>query len=170
MNIVLGSTSPQKMDALRIALKKLEIESVVLGLKTSSGQNEQPVGFDETYKGALMRAKSAKGNSTDYVSVGIESGLFRLSEGKRFVNMDMAIIVVLTPDGRRIVTTSSGIVFPKKLVNIAYVRGFSKTTVGSVIAEKLGGDPTDPHATLTKGKITRMDTLVDALVTALKQI
>jgi hypothetical protein len=55
-------------------------------------------------------------------------------------------------------------------VEIAEERGFETTTVGSVITERLGGDPTDPHSVLTNGKVTRTMTLVDALTIALQQL
>ena len=86
------------------------------------------------------------------------------------VTLDIAVIVILTPDGRQIVTTSEGIEFPEEYVEIAEERGFETTTVGSVITERLSGDPTDPHSVLTKGKVTRTKTLVDALKTALHQL
>lgn len=168
INITLGSTSAHKLDAVRQACQKLELSSVVFGVKTSSGQNEQPVGFDETFSGALTRAISAKSQDPDGIAIGIESGIFRL--GTTSVTLDFAIIVVLTSDGRQIITTSEGIQFPEDCVKIAEERGFKTTTVGSVITEKLGGDPTDPHSVLTKGKVTRTMTLIDALVTALQQL
>jgi len=55
-------------------------------------------------------------------------------------------------------------------VRIAEKRGFKTTTVGSIITEQLGGDPTDPHSTLTSGKISRTMTLIDAVATALQQV
>lgn len=167
--IVIGSTSVHKIDAVRQACEKLGIDAVVSGFKTASDQNEQPVGFDETYGGALVRALTVKENNKNSIAIGIESGIFRF-RGVITRTLDIAVIVILTAEAREIITTTHGIVFPEKDVLIAEQRGFEKTTVGSVIAEHLGGDPTDPHATLTKGKITRMETLVDALVVALKQI
>jgi len=53
---------------------------------------------------------------------------------------------------------------------IAKECGFATTTVGSVIVEKLNGDPTDPQSTLTNGIVSRAKTLVDGLVVALAQL
>ncbi len=168
MNITLGSTSSHKLEAVRKACQRLGVEAVVSGVKTSSGQNEQPVGFEETFNGALTRATAAKAEGAGSIAVGIESGIFRF--GSPSVTLDIAVIVVLTIDGRQIVTTSEGIRFPEEYVKVAEGRGFQNTTVGSVITEQLGGDPTDPHSVLTQGKVTRSMTLVDALVVALRQI
>jgi len=86
------------------------------------------------------------------------------------MTLDIAVLVILTPDGRQIITTSEGVQFPEECVRIAEKLGFKTTTVGSIITEKLGGDPTDPHSVLTKGKVTRTMTLVDALTVALQQL
>jgi hypothetical protein len=59
MKITLGSMSTHKLNAVRQACQELGLDAVVLGVKTQSGQNEQPVGFDETFGGALNRATSA---------------------------------------------------------------------------------------------------------------
>jgi len=152
MNITLGSTSTHKLEAVRQACRKLGLEAIVSGVKTSSGQNEQPVGFDETFSGAFTRATSAKAQKPDGIAIGIESGIFRF--GATLITLDIAVIVLLTSNGRQIVTSSEGIQFPEKFVRIAEGRGFKTTTVGAVITEQFGDDPTDPHSTLgLKGSI-----------------
>ena len=83
---------------------------------------------------------------------------------------DTAIIVILTKDGREIILTSAGLPIPKLYVEKAKALGFDKTTVGSVIASEMGGDPDDPHTILTGGKVSRIQVLIDALVTALSQL
>ena len=169
MKIILGSRSPHKLDALRQACVTLGLKATAVGVETSSGQNEQPVGFDETFAGALTRATSAREQKPCDISIGIESGIFRIS-GETPLTLDIAVVVILTKDGRQIVTTSEAVQFPEEYVDIAEERGFNNTTVGSIITEKVGGDPTDPHATLTKGTVTRTATLTKALVTALQQV
>lgn len=165
MDITLGSTSAHKIAAVKEACDQLGIKAIVTGVKTPTGQNEQPVGFDETYAGAYTRAVCAKALHVDSIAIGIESGIFRFGP-----TLDIAVIVVLPKDGRRIITTSEGVKFPEGYVKIAEERGFATTTVGSVITEQLGGDPTDPHSVLTNGRVTRTMTLVSALTTALRQL
>jgi len=164
MRIVLGSTSEHKLEAVREACEKLGIKAEVSGVKTSSGQNEQPFGLDETYNGALTRANSVREKNPDSVCIGIESGV--ITFGSSFI--DLAVIVLYVQN-RRIVATSSGIEFPQAYVRIAEKRG-NTTTVGSVIAETLGCDGTDPHSALTRGKVSRKDMLVQALMIALSQL
>jgi non-canonical (house-cleaning) NTP pyrophosphatase len=165
MEIILGSTSVHKLNAVHQACKELGLTATVSGVKTLSGQNEQPVGFNEIFNGALARAISAQSQKLGNFFIGIESGIISFG-----ITLDIAIIVILTCDGRQIISTSHGLQFPEKYVEIAKERGYKKTTVGSIITEQLGGDPTDPHSILTNGKVTRTMTLVDALVIALRQL
>ncbi len=171
LHVALGSTSPLKVEALKEALNTLSIKSKIFVTKSLSGQNDQPVGFDETYSGALARALKAERkfpDSIDSIAIGIENGIFRFAGNT--TTIECAVIVVLTPGGRHIVTTSAGILFPEEYVRKAKERGFKTVTVGQVISKELGGDHADPHSALTKGKITRKEILVNALIIALKQI
>ena len=168
MNIVIGSTSGHKMGALLNACLQLGISVNITSIATASGQNEQPVGLQETTTGAMTRATSALQTNAD-ITIGIESGIIRL-DTQPPITLDIAVIVILTSDGRTIVTTSPGLLFPEDLVNKAEMQGFRTTTVGSIIASTLGGSASDPHATLTGGRITRAALLTDGIVTALKQL
>jgi len=166
INIVLGSVSSHKLNAVIEACKRLGMKAAVSGIKTTSGQNEQPFGFKETFSGALTRAMSVRAQNPNAISIGIESGIFLLDD----FFIDMAVIALLTSDGYEIITISGGIELPDSCVKIARERGFASTTVGSVIAEKFGGDSENPHSTLTIGKVSRAMILTDALVIALRQI
>lgn len=169
MKIILGSASIHKLNAISKACTQIGLEATVTGIKTASGQNEQPVGLDETLGGAMRRAASVRARYPDDIAMGIESGIFRSSGNERCV-LDVAVIVLLHPDGRRIVTTSSGIEFPEEYVAIAEKQGFGTTTVGSVITDKLGGDPTDPHAVVSRGRLSRGKLLADGIAAALLQM
>ncbi|NCS99670.1 DUF84 family protein [Candidatus Parcubacteria bacterium] len=169
MYIILGSQSNLKLKALNAACVRLNFEEFQIhGVSAPSGQNEQPVGFEETYAGALQRALEAKRHTTD-IAIGIESGIFHLNKDKS-ITLDIAVVVLLQGNGNQIVTTSNGIRYPKKCVEEAEEQGFRFVAVGDVISKKLGGYPGDPHDTLTKGRINREKTLTDALTYALMQI
>lgn len=170
IKIVLGSTSEHKLTAIKQVCEQLGLAAAVSGVKAPSGQNEQPVGLGETFQGALNRAQGAKAQAPEAIAVGIESGIFRAGNNESPLTIDLAVVVVLTPDGRRIVATTPGIEFPEDCVETAKERGFAATTTGSVIAEELGGDPTDPHSALTKGVVSRAKTLVAGLAIALSQL
>lgn len=169
IKIVLGSTSMHKLEAVRKACERLGIEADISGVKTSSGQNEQPFELRKTFSGALARAEQVRAKNPATLSIGIESGIAHIDVRTQTV-VDIAVIVLITLDNRQIVTTSAGIVFPWDYVKTAESRGFKLTTVGSVIAEKFGGDPADPHSILTGGRVSRTMILTDALVLALSQV
>jgi non-canonical (house-cleaning) NTP pyrophosphatase len=174
VKITVGSLSTLKLAAVINACNALGLVANVGPVKTYSGQNEQPLDFNQTFRGALARARQAQEADPNSLAIGIENGIFclhsisRSEEGIRF--LDIAVIVAITPDGQQIIGTSTGLEFPLEYVMIASQRGFNTTTVGDVIAEKLGGRPDDPHSTLTKGQISRQGILESALVQVLKQI
>lgn len=152
---------------MRDACECLGVTAEVIGIEASSGQNKQPIDFRETYNGALARATFVKENDPgDNVYIGIESGIINILP---IHAMDIAVIIVLAGN-RRIVATSAGVEFPQSCMAVACHRGFKTTTAGSVVAEKLGGDATDPHSSLTNQKVSRRDTLVQALTIALSQL
>ncbi len=166
--IVLGTTSAHKIDAAKQACALLGLDTEVTGVKVASGQNEQPIGFEETYGGALTRAQGAQATDTGAIAIGIENGVFRFGgeEGKRHA-VDFAIVVTLTPDGREAVATSAGMEYPDSCVVDAERRGLETTTVGSVFAERFGGDPTDPQSVMSEGRAPRVKLLTDTIAQAL---
>ncbi|NTW30362.1 MAG: DUF84 family protein [Candidatus Moranbacteria bacterium] len=166
--IVLGTTSVHKIDAAKGACALLGLDTEVSGVKAASGQNEQPIGFEETYGGALTRAQGAQATDADAIAIGIENGVFRFGgdDGKRHA-VDFAVVVALSPDGREAVATSAGMEYPDVCVIEAERRGFETTTIGSVFAERFGGDPTDPQSVMSEGRAPRVKLLTDTIVQAL---
>lgn len=166
IDIVLGSLSIVKLDALMKAREILEIGGTVFSISVPSLQNAQPSGLDEICNGAITRAWGAKNWRPLSHGLGIESGIIHAKQ----LTLEIAAIALVCPDGRQIVTTSNGLVLPEQCVFIAHDRGFKTTTVGSVIAEKFGGKIDDPHSTLTNDTLSRKLTLAIAIMTVLKQI
>ncbi len=170
--IIVGTTNNLKLLAVGEACAKVGMRAAVSGVKVDSAQNEQPFSLEETFCGALTRAIRAKEKDVGFcektIYIGIENGVVDISPNwARFV--DLAVVMVL--DGKREVSaTSTGVAFPADCVIIAKKRGFETTTVGSVIAEKIGCDASDPHSALTHGHLSRQDTFVQALVAALSQL
>jgi len=163
--IKLGSTSAHKLEALKEACVRIGIEVEIAGSPAESKINAQPYGFDETYKGAMNRARNTQLENSQATAVGIENGIVPI--GDRFV--DLAVVVVLTSDGQSFVGTSAGIEFPKETVEEARKRGFETTTAGDVMAETMGASKTDPHSTLTGGKVSRKEILVEAVSAVLSR-
>jgi non-canonical (house-cleaning) NTP pyrophosphatase len=163
--IQLGSTSVHKLEALQEACRRVGITTEIIAGAAPSEINAQPYGAEETYRGALNRARNVRLKDPNAVAIGIESGSIPI--GEKF--FDRAIVVLLTPDGKEFVGASMDVEFPRDAVLRAKDRGFETTTAGSVIAEKYGGSETDPHATLSGGKVSRKALIIDAIVDVLSQ-
>lgn len=169
IRIALGSTSPIKMAAVREACLQIGYSVELNGRDVDSGQNEQPVGFEEILRGATTRAEGVNEVYPARYCVGIENGLLR-AEG---VSIDIAAVVVIAPYGRRYYATSSGIRLPEQAVEKASREGFDKVTVGQVMRKDpacvgLVGD--DPHSWVSGRNISRTEILAEAIRMTLIQI
>jgi inosine/xanthosine triphosphatase len=81
--IVVGSRNPVKIQSTDLAFHNVfEQAFLVQGLEVSSGVSDQPLGDEETYQGALTRAKNAKTAfpEADFW-VGIEGGVEEVLDG-----------------------------------------------------------------------------------------
>lgn len=156
LTIAIGSTSAIKTSAVREACRRNGIDAVLLAVPAVSGVNAQPVGREETFRGARNRALAASG--ADVLGVGIENGIVR--EGGRW--LDLAAVVIVAPDGTERVAWSDAVEVPAAFVDAAERVGFDRKTVGACIAESLGTPPDDPHAALTGGERGRASILADA--------
>ena len=159
----LGSTSTHKLEALKEACIKIGKEVEINFSSAESEINAQPYGFDEIYRGARNRAINSQTDDIKALKIGIENGIIPVDD--KFI--DLAIVVVLLPSGESFVGTSAGIEFPKEAVEEARSRGFETVTVGNIIAETMGGSKTDPHSILTRGKVSRKEILVEAIMSVL---
>jgi non-canonical (house-cleaning) NTP pyrophosphatase len=166
-SVVVTSGSAIKINAVEKALAQLipNRRFEVRGKKVSSGSDEQPVGPD-TEKGARIRAQNARSDQSEQEKkesavLSLENGIFAEEGGWE----DKCVAVLELPDGGSFSFESFGVPFPTDAVEEARNRegGFKEHTVGSVIAERFGGDKQDPHSTLTKGAVTREAQLIDAV-------
>lgn len=78
MEFAVGTTNAAKLGAVREILAEYPHlkEAAVESVKTESGVADQPKSLEETIRGAMNRARAAKGEST--YGVGIESGLMEV--------------------------------------------------------------------------------------------
>lgn len=161
--VAVGTTSSIKVVAVRTSLVRAGIAANVLSHATPSGVNAQPVGRDETLRGATNRARAAAAAIPGCIGIGIENGI--VHEDGRWI--DLAAVVIVGADGRTSVAWSEAVAVPDVFVDEAASRGFEGGTVGAVIAERTGSTPDDPHAMLSAGRRTRSAILADALASAL---
>lgn len=173
-HVLVASSSRIKLDAVKAAFANC----VVTGVPAASDINEQPLGHDETIRGAMNRLANAK-QSEAYTSgvaayaVSIENGIFSVTvpgeERPRW--FDLAWVVVEhVRSGSKALAHSMGLEFPAKYVDAAQARGFDTCTAGSVMAAETGCEKNDPHAWLTHQGASRSALLVEALKLALYQL
>jgi inosine/xanthosine triphosphatase len=100
MRVIVGSTNPVKIQAARQGFEQMfpEVTWEVTGVSVASGVSDQPMGDDETLRGALNRAEAVRQAhpEADY-TVGIEGGCGDEPDGSMTV---FAWIVVESKHGK----------------------------------------------------------------------
>lgn len=81
--VVVGSTNPVKVDAVRAVLRALASPAAVQGIAVASGVPDQPWGDAETIRGATERAHAAlRVSAQAELAVGIEGGVVDEADGR----------------------------------------------------------------------------------------
>ena len=109
--IIVGSQSPIKINAIKDAFRSF----TVIGVNCNSSVHEQPVGLEETEKGARHRAKCAFDsfkNMNLYYAIGIENGMVSTENGW----VDLAAIVIIDHSGKETTLWSEEIKIPEEAV------------------------------------------------------
>eukprot|EP01062_Namystynia_karyoxenos_P030249 TRINITY_DN22612_c0_g1_i1.p1 TRINITY_DN22612_c0_g1~~TRINITY_DN22612_c0_g1_i1.p1 ORF type:complete len:212 (+),score=43.57 TRINITY_DN22612_c0_g1_i1:76-636(+) len=170
--VAVGTTSQAKLaavaSAFSLAFPGRYVD--VRPFQSASGVNEQPVGHEETLRGAANRlgaARSSAGESCDY-ACGLENGIVAIDFPEGALHgadaapctrwYDLAwVIVADARSGRRAAAHSTGVEFPAVDVAAAQAQGVASTTAGSRMQERTGCDGKDPHKWLTRGLIVAID-------------
>jgi inosine/xanthosine triphosphatase len=79
--IVVGSTNPVKIGAVRAVLGPLAPAATIDGVAVESTVPDQPVGDEETIRGAIARARAALAATGADLGVGIEGGIVNEGDG-----------------------------------------------------------------------------------------
>jgi inosine/xanthosine triphosphatase len=124
MKIIVASTNPVKVNAALLGFQEMfpETEFEAEGVKTASGVSDQPIGDEETFRGAYNRVQAARENNPEAdFWVGIEGGnIWHKDEME-----GMAWIIVLSKDKMGKARTA-GFFLPQKtidLINQGYEMG-----------------------------------------------
>ena len=161
MRVVVGSTNPAKIEAVKIAFSKYFDEFEVEGVGVSSGVAEQPVD-ENTLAGARNRARALRHLKADFF-VGLESGIMKM-HGVWFI---FGYTVVMDGKGREGIGTTPMLQVPSSILDEL----LSGVELGP-IAGRVTGDPDVKKkggivSYLTKGVIDRKDYYVSGIVMAL---
>ncbi|MGQ4832962.1 MAG: inosine/xanthosine triphosphatase [Candidatus Asgardarchaeia archaeon] len=137
MKLVVGSTNPVKINAVKNAFMKLFdiTELDVNGVDVSSGVSNQPTSLEEIILGANNRAKNAKqaAPGADFY-FGIEAGIFRIPDGiTKYI--DFAVCIVLDKNDRKSIGFSPGFEYPPFVIRKIFEEN---KEVGDIFDEFLG--------------------------------
>eukprot|EP00967_Tisochrysis_lutea_P060989 scaffold78085_cov44-Tisochrysis_lutea.AAC.2 len=166
---LLGSTASLKLEAAQLALPGCSVE----GVEVESTVRDQPLGLEETLRGARGRltaiVESPAAEQAD-LAIAIENGLVCIrdsEDAEKETWVDLAVVVVRNlKSGVEGVSTSAGIQFPTALV-ADWAEAGAEGTVGAWLASEHGCNKQDPHAYLTRGDFPRSALLKEAIGAAI---
>lgn len=153
MKIVVASKNPVKIRATRLGFESYFSTFDIEGVTVNSGVADQPVGIDETLKGARNRAERAKQfyPQADFW-VGIEGGIEFLESGLTA----FAWVVMLNAEKRGESKTTSFALPPKvaELIEQGYELGIANDMLFKKDNSK---QKSGAVGILTNGKVTRTE-------------
>ena len=168
MKVIVGSKNLVKIEAVREILNEYQDfhDCEIIGIEASSGVDNQPKSMDETFQGAINRAKNCF-KECDY-SIGLESGLMKVPNTKTGY-MDVTCCAIF--DGKQIhLGLSSAFEYPIKATKLVFEEGldinqaFHKTGLTKNL--KLGSYE-GAIGLLTKGRLIRKEYTKQAIRTAM---
>ncbi len=164
MLIAVGSTNKTKIDPVREVFSKHWKNIVVRGVKVDSGVDDQPMGDEEMYRGALNRARKAL-NSLPKAKfgVGIEGGLHKRSYGW----FEHSIVVIVDRQGKIGVGTSGGLVLPDKVIIRIHKGENLEEVIDHLFGTKKIGEGIGMFGIMTKGVVTRTSGVAHGVAFAL---
>lgn len=166
--IRVGSTSIHKVKPVE-KVCRLDVRGPVevIGVPDiDSKVSPHPYGMNETMCGSINRAIGAWLPGT--ISVGIEGGIVELpTQYLESLNIQtdpimicMAIITIMDRNKEMYFGSSSGMQIPYDVIVEAKQRDI---TFGMVLAERYGGDHTDPREILSFGRVHRCESIEEAV-------
>lgn len=165
MRIAVGSTNPVKIEATKIAFKKVwpKEKWEVYGHKVPSDVADQPMNDLETITGAKNRAQRALEINQDDFGVGIEGGLQQIGDDW----FDCGWMVVINREGVIGIGSSARVSTPPKMMKEilagkelgVVIDNFFQTTNAKQLQGHFG--------LMTNNAITRTSGYVDGIVMAL---
>ena len=164
MYIILGSTSPVKVNATKQAFQTYFDDVEVTALPLPSGVKAFPTSDEETLRGAMNRAEKARELEprADF-AVGIEGGLVRL-ESHVFVHQ----IAVVIKDDIKGIGISQGYIAPDRLIDqLDMESDDSRRIIDGYFGRNEILSDEGVIGVITNGVLTRTDASRDAVICAM---
>jgi inosine/xanthosine triphosphatase len=157
--IVVGSSNPAKLAAVRQMAGQLLPGHEVTGLDTISGVSDQPSSDEEALRGAENRARAAMRALPSAFAVGIESGISSFADGL----FSFTWVAILSSDGEMGRACSARIELPAAIA-AELVAGLDLETAMLKATREVGlGTGGGAFGHLTGGTVTRTAATLQAL-------
>lgn len=152
MIVAVGSDNPTKIAPVKSVFRHYFRDVTVIGVPIPSGVSEQPLDEDETYSGALTRAKKAieSINDADY-GVGIEGGLEKYNYGW----FERSLVVIINREAKIGIGSSGGLVLPDQIVKKIHTGLTLEQVIDDVFGTRKIGEGIGMFGIFTKGLVTR---------------
>ncbi len=111
MKIAVGSTNPIKIRAVRSVARKIFPRAKIVALDVPSGVPDQPLGDEETRRGAVSRAHAARQAADADWGVGLEGGIVE----NEFGTMTCAWCAIVDRAGRVGIGGSTNMLLPDEV-------------------------------------------------------
>jgi inosine/xanthosine triphosphatase len=175
MKIAVGTVNSAKIESVRKALEKIKAtaqekkglsfdvkEIDIIGIKTESGVNAQPLDEQETIAGAMNRAKAAleSGNRDFDFGIGIESGISKVGE-KVF---EGGWVVIIDRKGEIGLASSNRYELRSPIMNILNQGKELSEAVESLTGLSEVKTTLGMSGVISNGIIDRSDSYVDAVI------
>lgn len=163
MKVKVGSQNPVKIKAAKNILQKIYKKVQVTGTKVDPGVPNQPIGLEQTIKGAINRARRAYKDCD--LSIGIESGLLEVPHTLTgYVDLQWCA----TYDGKTITLgVSAGFEYPPMVIK-EVKKG---KEIGEVMDNITGiqnlGEKKGAVAILTQGLLDRIENTEQCILMAM---
>jgi inosine/xanthosine triphosphatase len=128
--IAVGSLNPVKLSSVRLALERAKFNFTLQGVAVPSGVAEQPIGLEESARGARQRALNARAALDAAWGVGMEGGVEFDQAGDAWL---FNVVAIITPE-RESLTRGGMLLLPPRVA--AELRAGAE--LGPVMDELLG--------------------------------
>jgi len=166
LRVAVGSKNPVKIEAVKTCFKNFFDDVSVEAVEVET--NPQPIGIEETIRGAIKRGLEALRKTGADLGVGIEAGLIKLEHTiTGYINQH--ICAIIDKKGRTTIGLSMGFEFPPEVVE-KILSGEAKEAeeaMEEISGIKEIGSKTGAIGYLTEEKITRKDLCIQAIISAL---
>jgi inosine/xanthosine triphosphatase len=165
MKVAVGSKNPAKIEAVREVFQEIYGETEVIPIEVNSGVPDQPVGLEETIKGAISRSKLALEKTGAEFGVGIEAGLYPVPETITGY-MDIQFCAIIDREGRTTLGHGPGFEYPPGVIRRVFEEGVEVgITMGELVNDielkrKIGAIGVLTHGRLVRKELNKLAVLM----------